>query len=765
MKNKIDKNQPKTNELKTKSSKNKKSKINRRSLLVKYILPVIGLLIIIFGIWFIFIHKSDKDLFKDAFSASGINGRLTITYPHNNTIFPPEIASPSFHWNDPDNDTYQWLAVVEEDGKISYISDYIDENKWKPDSSDWEDIKSRSDGKDVTVNIIGIDRNEPGKIYNGGKIQFTISKDSVGAPIFFRAVPLPFGFAVDNLPTISWRLGDVSLYTQPKIMLTNLPVCGNCHSFSADGKTIGMDVDYANDKGAYFISKISRHTDITFDKIMTWDDYKREDNEYTFGLLSRVSPDGRYVLSTVKDRSIFVRINNLNYSQLFFPIKGIICIYDVKNKTFAALPGADDKTFCQSNPVWSPDGKTVLFTRAPVYHSALAEQSKDIIIPTEYAKEFIEGKQDYKYDIYQVPFNNGNGGVAVPLPGASNNGMSNYFPKYSPDGKWIIFTQAKNFMLLQPDAKLYIMPASGGTPRLMNCNNPGTMNSWHSWSPNGKWLVFSSKATGPYTQLYLTHIDENGNDSPSILLENMTIRNRAVNIPEFVNTKYDYWKSIDEKFVDNDVYTFDRGKEKLRVKDYKGALEELNKAIEMNPNDVTSLNLRALTKFELGKGQEALEDYDKVVALNPKAFFVYSNRANAKLLLKDYTGAIADLDMAIKLNPQSSVEYNNRGAAKFDTGDFNGAIKDLTTSLQFNPKNDKAWALKATAKYNLGDYNGAVNDFDKTLELNPKDSLAFFKRGLSKLQLGLGEQGCKDLKEALKLGYKEADEYINKFCR
>jgi tetratricopeptide (TPR) repeat protein len=696
---------------------------------------------------------------------SGINEKLTITYPHNNSIFPPEIASPTFLWEDPDNYTYQWLAVVESEGKIHYTSNYLNEKKWKPDSSDWEKIKSISTEKDITVNIVGIAKEEPGKIYNGGRVKIKISKDSVGAPIFFRAVTLPFGFAADNLQTISWRLGDISHYSQPRILMTNLYVCGNCHSFTKDAKSMGMDVDYANDKGSYFISPVSKNIDIVFDKIITWNDYKREDNEYTYGLLSQISPDGNYALSTVKDRSIFVRIDNMDYSQLFFPIKGIIGVYNIRNKTFSVLPGADDRNYCQSNAMWSPDGKTVLFAKAPVYHHKLAEKSSDVILPTEYANEFIEGKRGFKYDIYQIPFNDGKGGVAVPLQGASQNGMSNFFPKYSPDGKWIVFTQAKNFMLLQPDAKLYMIPATGGTPRLMNCNNPNTMNSWHSWSPNGKWMVFSSKARGFYTQLYLTHIDENGNDSPPILLENMIIRSRAANIPEFINTKFENLQKLTEKFYDNDAYTLERSKEKLRIKDYPGALKELDRAIEINPDDFSSINMRGLVKFELGRHKEALEDFNKVVQIDPTSFSAYHNRANAKIIMKDYEGAINDFDMAIKLNPQSSIEYYNRGKAKFEIGDYKGAINDFNSSVKLNPKNEPALSTRAVAKYNTGDYKGAVNDFDKSLELNPRDSVSILKRGLAKLQLGLAESGCMDLKESYKLGYKEALEYINKFCK
>ena len=112
--------------------------------------------------------------------------------------------------------------------------------------------------------------------------------------------------------------------------------------------------------------------------------------------------------------------------------------------------------------------------------------------------------------------------------------MSNNFPKVSPDGKWIVFVQNKTGVLMRPDSELYIVPAQGGMARRLNANQP-LMNSWHSFSPNGRWLVFSSEEPVPYTRSsYLTHIDENGNDSPAILIENTTAANRAVNIPEFV---------------------------------------------------------------------------------------------------------------------------------------------------------------------------------------------------------------------------------------
>ena len=134
----------------------------------------------------------------------------------------------------------------------------------------------------------------------------------------------------------------------PPIVLENLPVCGNCHSFADNGSVLGLDVDYGNDKGGYGLLPISSHMVMNDESIISWSDYKKDDGELTFGLLSRVSPDGRYVISTVKDRSVFVARDELMISQLFFPIKGILVVHDRETGEFFALPGADDPRYVQT---------------------------------------------------------------------------------------------------------------------------------------------------------------------------------------------------------------------------------------------------------------------------------------------------------------------------------------------------------------------------------------------------------------------------------
>ena len=438
------------------------------------------------------------------------------------------------------------------------------------------------------------------------------SKDPVGDSLFYREVPLPFLKAVQDPSRIRWRFGTIDAESGPPIVLQNLPVCGNCHSFADNGSVLGLDVDYGNDKGAYAIMPVSKHMVMDDAKIITWADYKREDGELTFGLLSRVSPTGRYVISTVKDRSVFVAIPDLMISQLFFPIKGILVVYDRETKTFAALPGADDPQYVQTNAVWSPDGKEIVFARAKAYHAERLEQQNSALVDEKDVPEFTVEKKPFRYDLYRIPFNDGKGGTPEPLRGASDDGMSNFFPKYSPDGKWIVFCKAKSYMLLQPDSELYIIPAAGGVARRLRYNT-ARMNSWHSWSSNSRWLVFSSKVNTPYTQLFLTHIDENGNDSPPVLLERFTSPDRAANIPEFVKLPGDAIADIREQFLD--PYSFLRaGMANEHTGDHKGAERAYRRGLELAPDDAELRNALGWTLFQEGRSAEAVAEYERALS-------------------------------------------------------------------------------------------------------------------------------------------------------
>lgn len=622
-------------------------------------------------------------------------GTLHIDYPREGAVFPLEIAPATVLWSDSSSGADTWLVRVGHAGEAPLVEARVTEQRWRASSSQWSALLRSGLSRPVTVSVVGISGASPTRFRSSAAVSIRASNDPVGAPIFFREVPLPFDYANRYPEKIRYRLGYVSEKPESRVLLDNLPLCGNCHSFSGDGKTLGMDVDYANDKGSYVITELEKVTDLTPDKIISWSDANKGDDMLTFGLLSQLSPDGRIAVSTVKDRSIFVGIEeDLAYSQLFFPIQGILAFYDRRTKSFAPLPGADDPKYVQSNPTWTPDGKSLLFARANAYRSEKASGQKSVVLSRDAAAEFLTGGKRFKYDIYSIPFGDGSGGIPLALEGASKNGKSNYFPKVTPDGKWVVFAQAQSFMLLQPDSKLFIVPLEGGVAREMTCNT-SAMNSWHSFSPNGRWMVFSSKERGPYTQLWLTHLDENGNDSPPVVLDHLSTPERAANIPEFLNIEPDSLHRLTDQFSEGGNYHYRIAKNLLRYGDLDGALKSLDEAVAKQPSDVEVLLERGALRFRLKQSELALQDFEKAAAVAPTDFRGPYNWALAKEALGDLRGALDGLSRAAALNPRNFDVWLKKAALRLKLGETNNALEDLERALALSPNSPEILELSS----------------------------------------------------------------------
>ena len=657
---------------------------------------------------------------------------LKVGYPLDETVFPPDIVPPTFVWEDTNTGSEAWLVTVGFQGGEGRIDALIDECRWTPERQEWEVIKQRSSEALARVTILGVKRGITTKILSAGEISITTSKDAVEAPIFYREVNLPFADAVKDPSRIRWRFGPVSSAQQPPIILENLPVCGNCHSFPADGDTLAMDVDYANNKASYVIKQVVEQMTLAGSDIITWSDYGKQDGQQTFGLLSQISPDGRFVVSTVRDESVFVAKPDLAFSQLFFPVKGILCVYDRQTKSFAALPGADDPQFVQSNPTWSPDGKYVVFARARAYKLKNVTGPRSVLLTPEQCREFLEDGKPFLFDLYRVPFNDGKGGAPEPLEGASNNGMSNFFAKYSPDGKWIVFCRAASYMLLQPDSELYIIPAEGGRARRLRANT-SRMNSWHSFSPNSKWLVFSSKANSPYTQLFLTHIDEQGGSSPAVLLEQFTAPDRAANIPEFVNTRPTAIRSIREQFLD-DLSYLRAADEFLKANDFVGAERQCRKALELNPANAKVYSTLGVALARQGKVDEAVAHFSQAVRLDPSDVDAHYSLGQAMARQQKYRDAIGHFQTVLQLEPDHAPAHGYMGSMLFAGGMLDEAAAHSYEAVRLDPN-------YADAHYNIGrimlrrrQFDAAIGPLSRAVELKPSDAQAHYTLALALIQ-------------------------------
>jgi Flp pilus assembly protein TadD len=508
------------------------------------------------------------------------------------------------------------------------------------------------------------------------------------------------------IPLIAWRLRDVS-QTGSRLLMQGLHTCANCHSFSANGKTMGMDVDGPqNDKGLYAIVPVQPEMSIRDTDVVSWSTFRGKlGGRLRVGFMSQVSPDGSHVVTTINDpgtdeteyeRRKNLREVELNYYvanfkdyrflQVFYTTRGVLAWYSRAAGVLQPLPGADDPRYVHTNAVWSPRGDSIVFARAEARDpyppgAAPAVRAND---PAE---------TQIRYDLYRIPFNGGRGGVPEPVAGAAGNGMSNSFPKVSPDGRWIVFVQSRNSQLMRPDGQLYIVPFEGGAARRMRCNTP-LMNSWHSFSPNGRWLVFSSKSLSPYTQMFLTHIDQDGNDSPAILVENATAANRAVNIPEFVNIPRDGMLKIAAPVTD--YYSLvDSASELMNKGQYADAAVEWQKALELAPGEARAHHNLGICLSRAGRVDEALEQYRAALELSPEYPEALNNLGDLLVRRKQFSQAIPYLEKALTLNPLYASAHSNLGSALAQLNRVPEAIAHLEKAVEYKPD-------LADAQNNLG---------------------------------------------------------------
>ncbi len=450
------------------------------------------------------------------------------------TLLPRDMASIAFVWEDPAKSS-AWILTIR-NGKHTFVRAILDKPWWIPKEKLWNTLKKRSGNDMLEVILTGIGGWSGREILSTGTTSFSFSKDRIDAWLMFMRKPLPFLNAKNNPQQTQLLAGDVTSFQKPETILSDFPTCANCHSYALNGKSMTLDIDYAGNKGGFTVMDLQEKMEIQKKDVFSWNTLAPlKPAAYNMGLFARLSPGGRYMAGTVNETSVFVMMDDIEFSQLFFPSTGQIAIFDIRQNTYYPLPGASDADRVQTSPGWSPDGRTIAFAAVRKNPEVIQQVLEKKVFRESSAQTIHELNQKYpvQFDIYTVPFNGGAGGNAVPLQGASHNGFSNYFPRYSPDGKWLVFTQSPTGLVLQPDSRLCIIPSAGGTAVPLVSNQP-VMNSWHSWSPNSKWLVFTCKANSPYTELYLTHMDDQGHSSPAIRLFRFSHNQMAAMVPEFL---------------------------------------------------------------------------------------------------------------------------------------------------------------------------------------------------------------------------------------
>lgn len=208
-----------------------------------------------------------------------------------------------------------------------------------------------------------------------------------------------------------------------------------------------------------------------------------------------------------------------------------VVVYDVDKHEISWSPLTRSKDSFETFPTFSPDGRSLYFCSAKAVSP----------MPQEYSKA--------KYSLCRIDFHpeDASFGERVDtLYNGARNGKSVSFPRISPDGKFLIFTLQEygNFSIWHKDADLWTANLQTGEIHPLDAVNSEDVDSYHSWSGNSRWLVFSSRRIdGLYTRPFFCHIDGNGQASKPFLLpqknplEYYSSQMNSYNIPELMERK------------------------------------------------------------------------------------------------------------------------------------------------------------------------------------------------------------------------------------
>lgn len=213
---------------------------------------------------------------------------------------------------------------------------------------------------------------------------------------------------------------------------------------------------------------------------------------------------------------------------------------------------ANDTCQMERFPSWSPDGKYLYYSSADYPEECITDKSK---IMSNY-KNIHYNILRKKFDTNQLRFEE----KVDTIYKASDLGKSATLPRISPDGKYLLVTLGDygNFHIWHKSSDLYLINLDTNEIYPLDNINSNDVESYHSWSSNGAWIIFSSRRDdGSYTRPYIASFNNGICGKPFIVPQKNpeTYKNlfKSFNIPEFMINPFSYSLNKLKNAVDKDA--------------------------------------------------------------------------------------------------------------------------------------------------------------------------------------------------------------------
>ena len=339
-----------------------------------------------------------------------------------------------------------------------------------------------------------------------------LSNDSIDPWIAYRLIEP--GYELWNRMGIYQR--DLTSFEEKAIVTNrqNHDGCVNCHSFC----------DYSPENLMFHARGMNGTTVLVRDGKPSRLDLTKMDPHQS-GTYPMWHPSGRYILFSSNDtHQSFYHFGNMPVE--VYDLSSDLMIYDVAHDRVLTDPRFSGNENMETFPAFSPDGEEVYFCTA-----------KTKKMPMEY--------KSLKYALCRVGFDVETGELGERIDTLYNPSIkegSASFPRVSPDGKYLLYTESScaTFPIWHKEADLKMIRLKDQVEVNTERINSDDTESYHAWSSNGRWIIFSSRRLdGRYTRLFIASVDADGCFGKPFLLPQKdpsynTLRMKSYNIPEFI---------------------------------------------------------------------------------------------------------------------------------------------------------------------------------------------------------------------------------------
>lgn len=374
----------------------------------------------------------------------------------------------------------------------------------------WTTLLTGSVGNTVSVKLL---LKRGSTWYEKSPFTFSVSPDSIDSHLAYRLIPP--GYEMWKHMGIYQR--SLSTFKESAIMENRQTDqgCMNCHSFA----------NYNPQRMSFHLrAKFGGTLFVNGDSIYKAD--LKTPETLSAGVYTSWHRDGRYVAFSLNKTFQKFHMVKEKVTEVYDEASDVV-VYDTQTQTLHTDSLLFSTTSLETHPSFSPDGKYLYFC------TATSQSLPDSLLKM-------------RYSICRISFDAESGlfGEHVDtLVSSRELGLSAVYPRISPNGRFMVFTAFDygQFPIWHPEADLWMLDlSSDAAPFKMETLNSNDTESYHSWSSNGSWMVFSSRRIdGLYSRPYFSHIDENGKASKPFLLpqsdpEHNDSRMQSYNTPEFI---------------------------------------------------------------------------------------------------------------------------------------------------------------------------------------------------------------------------------------